>query len=108
MADARQTGFTLIEIMIVVSILVVLAGIVFVAGQAFLKSTKARGCKARIHTLKMKIEEYKGITGKYPPDGIDFPVKNGEGIAVMGSAALYHALSTPFKYPEMAAGIPRD
>lgn len=103
----RGSGFTLIEIMIVISILVTLGAVFMVQIQSVMERTKIQSTRARLQKLALVLEEYRRINASYPPDGIDTEVRNSDGTAVKGSAALYHALSTSFEYREMAAGIPR-
>lgn len=103
----RGRGFTLVEILLVVSILVGLAAIVVISGGGLIGGAKARGTKALLERIRLHIEDYRSITGRYPPDGIDWPVRNAEGTEVKGIAALYHALTTPIETEALVGGLPR-
>ncbi|HLU48025.1 MAG TPA: type II secretion system protein, partial [Planctomycetota bacterium] len=102
-----EEGFTLIEILLVVSILISLAAIVVVAGTTILQGTQERATRAQIERLALLIDEYRQITGTYPPDGIDSQVVNANGVALRSSAALYHALTSEIETRVMVGGIPR-
>ena len=104
---AGDGGFTLIEIMIVVSILLSLVAILTVKGASYILSSKKRGTQALIERLKLHVDEYQSITGKLPPDGIDFSVENEQGVRLRSGAALYHALTAPIEQRQMVAGVPK-
>ncbi len=72
----KKSGFTLVEILVVISIIAVLASlIVYMAGQA---SDKAK--RARVETMKAQIvaaiEAYYARHGFYPPDNPADPAVN--------------------------------
>lgn len=69
-------------------------------GKAAQKATNAL-----INKLRLTLDEYKDMTGSYPPDGIDSVVKNDQGQEIRGSACLYYFLSKrPWVAREMVAG----
>lgn len=103
-----EQGFTMMEILIVVSILITLATIAAVSFQSLMVGTKRKATRSLIRRLQLSIEEYHQITGKYPPDGIDSTVRNQQGVDLRGSAALRHALTTPISYSVMIGGLPRQ
>ena len=62
-------GFTLIELMAVITIIVILAGLV-VGGLGFVNDRQAKEkAKVQIALLSKAIEEYKLDNGVYPPSG---------------------------------------
>lgn len=68
--NSRRSGFTLIEIMIVIGIIVVLMGVLVVAfGGVFSKSEEARAT-ATIKTLSTNIESFKARWGTAPPSNM--------------------------------------
>ncbi|MES2997163.1 MAG: type II secretion system protein GspG [Verrucomicrobiota bacterium] len=69
----RTRGFTLIELMVVITIIVILAGLML--GAASYVKTKQANEKAKIQIalLSKAIEEYKGDMGKYPGEADDSP-----------------------------------
>lgn len=104
----RTSGFTMLEIMIVVSILVTLAAIAVVYGQGFMRGVQEKGAGSQIRRIQLAIDEYRQITGHYPPDGIDSTIRNAQKTELRGSAALHHALTTSFRYTVMTGGLPRQ
>lgn len=102
----RSRGFTLIEILVVISILVMLFGFLAVsAGRLFGRAANAR-TQGLVKKLALWLEEYRGITGHYPPDGIDSPVRTEDGQPIWGSAALYYFLSRPVVEERKIGGVP--
>ncbi|BCX50118.1 type II secretory pathway, pseudopilin PulG [Haloferula helveola] len=82
-------GFTLMEMLVVVSIIVILAGLTF-GGFNFVKAKQAREqAKVQIGLLQLALEEYKADNGAYPVNA----VSNGKN----GTSEVYDAL-----YPQNA------
>jgi general secretion pathway protein G len=78
-----RRGFTLVEMLAVISIIVVLAGIVM-ASTVYVKQKRALSeAKVQVSLLSNSIEEYKTDVGYYPPGG-----SGGKG----DSKILYRAL----------------
>jgi type II secretory pathway pseudopilin PulG len=96
-----------VEVLLVVGILVALMAFALVASGSVMEQTRTRATKSIIERLKLLIEEYRSIAGQYPPDGMDFPVKNSDGTAVQGCAALHNALTSKVSVVMMVAGRPR-
>ena len=104
----RRTGFTLLEILVVIAILLTLMTVLAVAvGPAVLERGPEKATRALLRRLVLHIEDYRGATGEYPPDGIDSSVRNADGESIQGSAALYYALTSPLEVRRMVAGVPR-
>jgi general secretion pathway protein G len=82
-----HSGFTLIELMAVVTIIVILAGLV-VGGLGFVTERQAKEkARVQIALLSKAIEEYKLDMGQYPGTVDNTPIA-GTGV----SAQLYQAL----------------
>ena len=67
----EESGFTLIELMIVIVILGVLAGVVIFAVGGIQDTGKVAACKSDVKTLEVAVEAYKAKAengGQYPPD----------------------------------------
>lgn len=65
--QSRRNGFTLIELMAVITIIVILAGLV-VGGMGFVNERQAsEKAKVQIALLSKALEEYKLDNGEYPP-----------------------------------------
>jgi len=82
-ADSRR-GFTLIEILIVISIIAVLASMILAGVSIARKNTTIAVCKQNIDSIASAMEQYKLDTGKYPGEKI----KDFEN----GFPALFEAL----------------
>lgn len=87
----RQSGFTLMEMLVVISIIVILAGLSF-GGFNYVKAKQAREqAKLQVKLLSLALEEYKADNGVFPENG----VRDGKG----GTTEIYKAL-----YPQEANG----
>lgn len=62
-----RTGFTLMEVLVVVAILVVLAGI-GIGVFAYLDSSKEKAAQLAIKNLETAVMKYKLDHGEFPPD----------------------------------------
>lgn len=90
---SRRTGFTLLELMIVLVILAVLASaFLVVAGRVFGQANE-RKCVSRLQQLAVMIENYRTIEGEYPDDRLPAGVATNQTNA--GSEALYLAFYDP-------------
>ena len=89
----RSSGFTLIEILIVMSIIGVLAGMVLIAMGSIQKGAKDEATKALVERLNLYIADYYRKKGTLPEDGFDTAVEI-QGQVLKGSAALYHQLTS--------------
>lgn len=89
----RSSGFTLIEILIVMSIIGVLAGMVLIAMGSIQKQAKDEATKALVERLNLYIADYYRKKGTLPEDGLDTAVEI-KGKVLKGSAALYHQLTS--------------
>ena len=63
----KNKGFTLIEMLIVITIIVLLAGMVFRMVAGIGKSNDIAKTRATIEKVANAIEEFRSIYGKYPP-----------------------------------------
>ncbi|MDP9331350.1 MAG: prepilin-type N-terminal cleavage/methylation domain-containing protein [Actinomycetota bacterium] len=61
-----ESGFTLIELMIVIVILGVLAGIVIFAVGGITDTGNVAACKSDVKTVEVAVEAYKAKNGSYP------------------------------------------
>ena len=104
LAQRRNAGFTLIEIIVVMAIIVVLVGLVLVSARGILGRGYQRNTEARIRTIEDHLEKYRELTGKYPPDGFDTPEKNDQGTKIHGSTCLHYFLTRPVRVERKIAG----
>jgi len=67
-ARDEESGFTLIELMIVIVILGVLAGIVIFAVGGIADNGNVAACKSDVKTVSVAVEAYKAKHGVFPND----------------------------------------
>ncbi|MBE2216389.1 MAG: prepilin-type N-terminal cleavage/methylation domain-containing protein [Opitutaceae bacterium] len=87
-------AFTLLELLLVMSILAILASITLVVGRGITERSKVAQAKAEMAVLAAALEQYKQHYGDYPwtPDGSDGPALDVDGYALDGGAVLFNAL----------------
>lgn len=87
----RRSGFTFIEIMIVVVIIGILAGAVTLSTRHYLDRAKTTRARSDIATYVNALETYYGIVGKYP--------SNDEGLAVLAPKFIDKIRNDPWGNP---------
>jgi hypothetical protein len=93
--DPGRAGFTLLEILVVVSIMIALASIAVLTMTKSQRSAREKASVSQLDRLRLHLDSYREITGRYPPDGMDSTVQDKNGEVLRGSAALRHALTQP-------------
>jgi general secretion pathway protein G len=63
---AAESGFTLVELLVVLVILVLLAGLVAPRVIGYLGSSRTKTAKVQVQSLSTALELYKVDTGRYP------------------------------------------
>ncbi len=104
---SRSGGFTIVEVLMVVAIMTMLFGLVMFAATAMRARAHKEATKAMLQKLRLKLDDYKELTGHYPPDGFDGEVKNKQGTPIRGSACLYEFLTKDFEVTEKVSGQTR-
>ena len=91
--QTRRGGFTLIEILVVISVLATLFGLVVATTGGFMGRAAEKATMSMILRTQTWMDEYRSLTGYYPRDGLDSRVRSKEGVDLRGTAALYVALT---------------
>ena len=87
-------GFTLLELLVVTTIILVLIATLVTATMGVRKSTKLKGTQRLIRQLNQAVSMYYDRYKVYPPDGHDFEVKVYDR-AIQGSQCLIYYLCVP-------------
>ncbi len=66
----RRTAFTLMELLIVVSIIMILMGMLFVGLRIGKEQANKAKTTSAIATLQAELANYKQVNGKYPEDNV--------------------------------------
>ncbi len=82
---ARKTGFTLIEILIVVIILGILAAVVVFGVSTFREDSVDSACATDSKSVETAAEAYKAKTGAYPADPDAAGPKDNISVLVEGN-----------------------
>jgi general secretion pathway protein G len=88
-----ETGFSFIEIMVVVVIIGVLATAVTLKYSDYMETARVNRAKSDIATLQDAIENYKNLNGRYPAnnEGLDaLPLKHGNRTDPWGNPYQYN------------------
>jgi len=89
----KQTGFTLIELMIVVAIIGILSTIAFPAFQTYQERThRNENCKTPLVEIATLLEEFHGLNQKYPTALVTGPLAMG------GNAIPYETSKGDYTY----------
>lgn len=104
---ARIAGFTMVEVLMVVSIIILLASMLTVAVLSQRKKAAKQATQALFTRLEAAIDSYKELTGHYPADGFDTEVTNDEGTPIRGSACLQYFLTRETRVETKVSGVSR-
>lgn len=101
---ARRSGFTLMEMLVVVAIIVVLAGIGGYQLFARLEEAKVKAASAQMKEITKGVQTYFLNNGSYPPslDALTQMQPNG-GKPIMDADAIYDPWHNPYSYDQGGA-----
>jgi len=63
---SRQTGFTIVELLIVIIVIGILSGIILVSYSGAVSSSNTQSAKANASSMQRKIEAYGQVTNSFP------------------------------------------
>lgn len=86
-------GFTLVELLIVISVMLILMGLLVLGVGAILTKAKVKSTEALIKRLQLATDDFQTKVGYLPHDGLDDTFRTPDGTDVQSSAALYNQLT---------------
>lgn len=66
--SANRVGFTLVELLVVITIIGILAALITAAGAGALKTARQNAIKTELDQITMALQSYKDTAGSYPPN----------------------------------------
>lgn len=86
----RQTGFTLIEILVVVVILAILAAIVLPQFTSAAEESRTNSLQMSLHRIRQQIEIYQSHHSGQYPDAEHFVAQMTQATDILGNAGTDH------------------
>lgn len=87
--EATRQGFTLVELLVVITIIGVLIGLLLPAVQAARESARRSVCLSNCYQLAVAMQSYESQHGRFPPGARAHKQKNSIGVS-------WHTLVLPF------------
>ncbi|MES2309717.1 MAG: prepilin-type N-terminal cleavage/methylation domain-containing protein [Verrucomicrobiota bacterium] len=108
MITVSKKAFTLVEILVVISIIAILAGMTLGVGGSMMDKAKRSRSEGEIAAMEAALERYKIDNGGYPVAEVSPNIENdgdpAEDSYVSGARALFQALCGRKSYKEAAEG----
>ena len=96
-----RSGFTLVELLLVVAILGILAGIVAVNVGGHTEKTRIQATRQSIANIKTAIQMYEVTNSGLPESLEQLTVSDGTGPAPLSKDQLNDSWGTPFQYKKI-------
>lgn len=76
LAPSRPRAFTLVELLVVMSVIAILAALIFPAGAAIKRGATIKKAQAELLQVETAINSYKAKFGHFPPDNVNQCLSN--------------------------------
>jgi prepilin-type N-terminal cleavage/methylation domain-containing protein len=97
-----QCAFTIIELLIVITIILVLAGLILAASEYIQTKAKRSRAEAEIATISAALENYKADNGIYPIDTANGTTNTLDARTMFNPTAAPYAAASVFLYKELS------
>lgn len=101
---SRPSGFTLIELMVVVAIIGILLALLLPGIAAARKKARIAAAKQAMSAIGMALDKYRDDFGRFPPDDKQMGTYGAPNGDQAGSEIMYYYLCTRFKWGESFYG----
>src|SRR6478736_8413921 len=98
-SPVRRRAFTLMELLVVISVIAILAALIFPAAAAIKKKATIQKAKAQMRQVAELIERYQTRFGYLPPDHPGEPARNSLYFELVGSTR--EGTAPPFNYTSL-------
>ncbi len=95
--DVRRTGFTMVELLIVILVIGILMGIVAYSITSLSERARLSNTEGLLDQIKSALQSYYNDFKKFPPDGFDQTVTAPNGKALRGTACLAYFLGWVYR-----------
>ena len=103
-----KMGFTLVEILVVISIIGILIGILLPAVQSAREAARRMQCQNRLHQIGIGLHNYHAAFKRFPPGGIEVRPEVGGGKQFAWSAFLLPFIEASSVYEQINFDYPFD
>jgi type IV pilus assembly protein PilE len=92
-ARARESGVTLIELVVVMAVVAILAAVAFPSYAAFMKKSRRGDAEAALMDIAQREQQYLLDTRSYAPDGTLYGGATGSPIPVPADVSAYYTVT---------------
>lgn len=96
-----RSGFTVVELMVVVAIIGLLIGLLLPAIQAVRETARRMQCQNHLHQIGIALHNYHAAFRKLPPGGIEVRPETPRGKQIAWSAMVLQFLEQPAVYSQI-------
>jgi prepilin-type N-terminal cleavage/methylation domain-containing protein len=98
----RKSGFTVVELLIVIAIILVLTGLILATSGYVQAKSKRSHAEAEIAAISAALENYKADNGIYPTDTANGSTSTLDARTMFNPTAAHYAAASAFLYKELS------